>query len=64
MILITDNNDTTLLHDNLYKLMVDKNDLFGGVLANIYIQLISYHLSLQSGNNPDYPRNLAKVVSV
>lgn len=64
VILITDHNDNDLLHDNLYKLVIDKNEVFGGVLANIYIQLISYHLSLQSGNNPDYPRNLAKVVSV
>jgi glucosamine--fructose-6-phosphate aminotransferase (isomerizing) len=64
VILITDNNDNHFIHSNLYKLVVDKNEVFGGILANIYIQLISYHISLQSGNNPDYPRNLAKVVSV
>jgi glucosamine--fructose-6-phosphate aminotransferase (isomerizing) len=45
-------------------LKIDKNVTFGGVIANIYIQLLSYYLSLQKGYNPDFPRNLAKVVTV
>ncbi len=44
--------------------MVDKNSTFGGVLANVYLQLISYQLALKKGHNPDFPRNLAKVVTV
>jgi glucosamine--fructose-6-phosphate aminotransferase (isomerizing) len=45
-------------------LIVPKNSTFGGILANIYIQLISYYCSVEKGYNPDFPRNLAKVVTV
>ena len=43
---------------------VPKNETFGSLLANIYIQLLSYHLALHFKIDPDYPRNLAKVVTV
>lgn len=46
------------------ELKIDKNVTFGGVIANIYIQLLSYTLSIQKGYNPDFPKNLAKVVTV
>ena len=45
-------------------LIVDHNPTFGGLLANVYLQWISYLLALKRGNHPDYPRNLAKVVTV
>jgi glucosamine--fructose-6-phosphate aminotransferase (isomerizing) len=45
-------------------LKIERNKTFGGVIANIYIQLLSYYIALEKGNNPDYPRNLAKVVTV
>ena len=43
---------------------IDKNSTFGGIVANVYIQLLSYLLSLRRGHNPDFPKNLAKVVTV
>lgn len=43
---------------------VPQNATFGGILANVYFQLLSYKLALRGGYNPDYPRNLAKVVTV
>jgi glucosamine--fructose-6-phosphate aminotransferase (isomerizing) len=43
---------------------VASNETFSGLLANIYIQCLSYYLALEKGNNPDFPRNLAKVVTV
>jgi glucosamine--fructose-6-phosphate aminotransferase (isomerizing) len=46
------------------ELIIERNKTFGGLLANVYIQLISYYTALEKGNNPDYPRNLAKVVTV
>jgi glucosamine--fructose-6-phosphate aminotransferase (isomerizing) len=49
---------------NECELKIDKNVTFGGVIANIYIQLLSYQLSVQQGYNPDFPKNLAKVVTV
>lgn len=45
-------------------LKVAKNATFAGLLANVFLQLISYYCSLEKGFNPDYPRNLAKVVTV
>jgi glucosamine--fructose-6-phosphate aminotransferase (isomerizing) len=45
-------------------LVIEKNASFGGLLANVYIQLISYYLALLQNYNPDFPRNLAKVVTV
>jgi glucosamine--fructose-6-phosphate aminotransferase (isomerizing) len=48
-------------NDSLY---IPKNHTFGGILANIYIQLLSYYLATHMGYNPDFPRNLAKVVTV
>ncbi len=46
------------------ELVIERNKTFGGLLANVYVQLISYYVALEKGNNPDYPRNLAKVVTV
>jgi len=45
-------------------LEIDHNSTFGGVIANVYLQWISYLLALKRGNHPDFPRNLAKVVTV
>ena len=40
------------------------NKTFTGLLSVIVLQLLSYHLSIKNGINPDRPRNLAKVVTV
>jgi glucosamine--fructose-6-phosphate aminotransferase (isomerizing) len=45
-------------------ILIENNTTFSGLLVNAYIQLISYHMALLKGNNPDFPRNLAKVVTV
>lgn len=45
-------------------LELENNGTFGGVLANVYIQLLSYYLAIENNYNPDFPRNLAKVVTV
>jgi glucosamine--fructose-6-phosphate aminotransferase (isomerizing) len=46
------------------ELVIEKNKTFGGIIANVYIQLLSYYIALELGHNPDYPKNLAKVVTV
>lgn len=33
------------------------------LLMNVVLQLIAYYLSVEKGINPDYPRNIAKVLS-
>ncbi len=50
--------------DNTCELITDYSKTFGGILANIYLQILSFELAIALGTNPDYPRNLAKVVTV
>jgi glucosamine--fructose-6-phosphate aminotransferase (isomerizing) len=42
----------------------ESNTTFGGLLANVSLQWLSYEYAVLNGFSPDYPRNLAKVVSV
>jgi len=42
----------------------NSNNLFNDILYIIQLQRLSYHLSVLKGYNPDFPRNLAKVVTV
>lgn len=55
--------NTILIGGNQY-LDVDYNKTFGDVIANVYIQLLSYKIAIIREINPDFPRNLAKVVTV
>jgi glucosamine--fructose-6-phosphate aminotransferase (isomerizing) len=43
---------------------IETNDNYNSLLANIILQVLGYELAVYFGNNPDYPRNLAKVVTV
>ena len=43
---------------------VEENQTFGSLLSILPLQLLAYHLSLAKGLDPDFPRNLAKVVTV
>lgn len=43
---------------------IPSNKTFTGLLNVVILQLLSYHLSIAQGINPDMPRNLAKVVTV
>ena len=37
---------------------------FSYLFASVVLQIIAFQLSIDSGINPDFPRNLAKVVTV
>jgi glucosamine--fructose-6-phosphate aminotransferase (isomerizing) len=50
--------------ENENNIVLPTNNTFTGLIAVIALQLLSYHLSLLKGINPDRPRNLAKVVTV
>ena len=52
------------ISDEKGELLIKKNQTYCGILANVYIQLISYYCAVEKGLNPDFPRNLAKVVTV
>ena len=62
VIVITDDPEANYLDGTV--LPIESNQTFGGLLANVYVQLLSYYIALQKGHNPDFPRNLAKVVTV
>jgi glutamine---fructose-6-phosphate transaminase (isomerizing) len=47
---------------NLIK--IPKLNNLGSILSIFPIQIIAYEMALLKGHNPDYPRNLAKVVTV
>lgn len=50
--------------DTENSIILPNNNTFTGLIAVIAMQLLSYHLSVAKGINPDRPRNLAKVVTV
>jgi len=49
---------------NIHITHLPENNTFGAIIAGIIIQYFSYEFALKRGYNPDYPRNLAKVVTV
>jgi len=49
---------------NMHITHLPENNTFGSIIAGVIIQYFSYELALKRGYNPDYPRNLAKVVTV
>lgn len=44
--------------------VIESNRTFGGLITNVCLQVISYECAVFQGKSPDYPRNLAKVVTV
>ncbi len=43
---------------------IPNNDIFNNILSVIPLQILAYEIALIKGHNPDFPRNLAKVVTV
>lgn len=50
--------------DNEYNIKIPNNRTFYGIISVIVLQLLAYHLGVESGINVDYPRGLAKCCSV
>jgi len=63
VVLITD-ADQLYPQSNVVNLRIKQNDTFSGILGNLVLQLLGYKMAIHLGINPDFPRNLAKVVSV
>lgn len=61
---LTNMNRNTTITQNHHHVLIEKNNTFNGILANVFLQLLSYHISVDKQINPDFPRNLAKVVTV
>jgi glucosamine--fructose-6-phosphate aminotransferase (isomerizing) len=60
------NADIYLLSDKSEESLcvIDSNATFGGLITNVCVQLLAYYCACHKGISPDYPRNLAKVVTV
>lgn len=62
VITITDHDSD--IHASDYEMRVASNEVFKGILHNIPMQLVAYHLGISKGIDVDRPRNLAKTVTV
>jgi len=60
ILVITD--DVNFCHKQ--KIIINSNNSISEILFIIPLQLIAYYMAVNKNNNPDYPRNLAKVVTV
>jgi glucosamine--fructose-6-phosphate aminotransferase (isomerizing) len=63
-ITISDAVNGKVSHHSKITVNVPKNEVFKGVLHNVVMQLVAYHLAVQKGISCDFPRGLAKVCSV
>lgn len=61
-ILITDKKNVGNAYNHIIK--IPHNEKFSGLLSIIPLQILAYELSIKRNINPDFPRNLAKVVTV
>lgn len=64
IILITDKPCDTIHNSHIIKHIVSIPSFTFKTISVIPLQLIAYHLTLSFGYHPDFPRNLAKVVTV
>lgn len=61
-ICITDNS--SYVKEGVEKIVIDRNSSYNGILYVIALQLLAYEITIQKEINPDFPRNLAKSVTV
>lgn len=59
--IITNSSD---IHKKYNNIMIDTDEHMFPYLSVIALQLLAYNISIKKGLNPDFPRNLAKVVTV
>ena len=55
-------NDNSFPHEQ--KIVIHQKRTIFEIQYIILLQRLAYYLSIKRGINPDYPRNLAKVVTV
>lgn len=59
------NNSAISSQDNIdFHFHYETNSTLFPLISIVPLQMLAYHLALERGNNPDFPRNLAKVVTV
>tara|TARA_B100000508_G_C11457138_1_gene277292 strand:- start:122 stop:1945 length:1824 start_codon:yes stop_codon:yes gene_type:complete len=63
ILIVTELTDLEISNESTHVIIVPKN-YYQVVIFSVVLQFISYKLSLYNNNNPDKPKNLAKVVTV
>lgn len=63
-VIVITNEELSKRFKDCHKIVHPYNCKYGEILANILLQMLSYEMSLEKNINPDYPKNLAKVVTV
>jgi glucosamine--fructose-6-phosphate aminotransferase (isomerizing) len=66
IVLITNNAEVCDYKPELFEdiVYIPSNIHFQSVLATVVLQLLAYEIAKLKGHNPDFPKNLAKVVTV
>jgi glucosamine--fructose-6-phosphate aminotransferase (isomerizing) len=57
-------SDINLGQHYIIRFNVQKNNTFRDLLCVIPLQLIAYKIAVLKGTNPDFPKNLAKIITV
>lgn len=60
-------NDQSLIDHNridMLNMLYVEDEMSASLLSILFYQLLAFKLSVRKGINPDYPRNLAKVVTI
>ena len=63
-IIVITNQSVKYFEDKKNIIYVPNNESYNGLLSIIPLQMLAYKLSVNKGINPDFPKNLAKVVTV
>ncbi len=66
IILITNQTLSNHFNKEMFQsiITIPNNEVFSTVLSVIPLQILAYEIAVLKGHNPDFPRNLAKVVTV
>jgi glucosamine--fructose-6-phosphate aminotransferase (isomerizing) len=64
ILVICNSNSLFINNNDINKIVICYNKSYQSLLGILPLQLIAYKLSIKNNINPDYPKNLAKVVSV
>jgi len=64
VIVISDKDDDYIKNSHEFIEIPKTNKYFMPLLEVLPLQLFSYYLSLKMGNNPDFPKNLSKTITV
>jgi glucosamine--fructose-6-phosphate aminotransferase (isomerizing) len=63
-VIIGVSNKESKLYNEMFKIPTINNPLLYPIIEIIPLQMLAYYIAIERGKDPDYPRNLAKSVTV